>query len=73
MSYVATVLEQTFIYSISCLALPLSEFGLTPTLFLQASPWDSLRVGFVGRPTRVSRAPPRAILYKMINVVNIAN
>jgi hypothetical protein len=39
------VMEQTFIYPIGCLNLTLAVFGFTYTLFLQTSPWESLRVG----------------------------
>ena len=46
---------QTFIYPIWCLDLTLSELRFIATLFFQTSPWDSLRVGFVGRWTCVSR------------------
>ena len=35
---------QTFIYPIRCMDLTLPEFGFTSTLFLQTSPWESLRV-----------------------------
>ena len=36
--------DRTFIYPIHCLDLTLPEFWFTYTLFLQISPWESLRV-----------------------------
>ena len=46
---------QSLISSKSYLDLTLSELRVTATLFLQASPWDSLRVGFVFKLIQVAQ------------------